>query len=123
MLKTQGNCQRALVVNASTDHPAESWQLLQFLTRARLFETYYTNQFPAQKSLLAQIEYRDEELGFAAQLANHTRTWGAYSDSGAGVGQLWNLTARAAGKALSGQSSSQEASAELLQDIRRLLDN
>jgi len=114
---------RTLVVNASTDHPEESWKLLQFLTRGSLFENYYSNQFPAQKSLLAQIEYREEEQGFASQLANHTRTWGAYSDSGAGVGQLWNLTARAAGKALSGQSSSQEASTELLREIMRLLEN
>ena len=114
---------RTLVVNASTEHPEESWKLLRYLTGAGLFEKYYTNQFPAQKSLLAQIEYREEELGFAAQLANHTRTWGAYSESGAGVGQLWNLTSRAAGKAMSGQSSSLEASAELLQEIERLLDN
>lgn len=114
---------RTLVVNANTEHPEESWKLLQYLTQASLFEKYYTNQFPAQKSLLSQIEYRDEELGFANQLANHTRTWGAYSDSGAGVGQLWNLTSRAAGKSLSGQSSSLEASAELLQEIERLLDD
>ena len=114
---------RTLVVNSSTEHPEESWRLLQYLTSAGLFEDFYTNQFPAQKSLLAQIEYRVEELGFAAQLANHTRTWGAYSESGAGIGQLWNLTSRSAGKALSGQSGSLEASAELLREIERLLDN
>lgn len=114
---------RTLVVNSNTDHPAEAWQLLQYLTEAGLFETYYTNQFPAQRTLLSQIEYRSEELGFADQLANHTRTWGAYAESGAGVGQLWNLTARSVGSALSGQVTSTEAAEQLLVEIERVLDN
>ncbi|MEM8664711.1 MAG: sugar ABC transporter substrate-binding protein, partial [Pseudomonadota bacterium] len=51
---------RTLVVNANTEHPEASWKLLQYLASAPLFEKYYTNQFPAQKSLLAEIEYRPE---------------------------------------------------------------
>lgn len=114
---------RTLVVNSNTKHPEESWKLLRFLTNAGLFEKYYTNQFPAQKSLLSQIEYRTEELGFADQLANNTRTWGAYADSGAGVGQLWNVTARAFGSALSGQDSLEEAADELIGEINRMIGN
>lgn len=114
---------RTLVVNSNTKHPEESWKLLRFLTDAGLFEKYYTNQFPAQKSLLSQIEYRDEELGFADQLANNTRTWGAYAESGAGVGQLWNVTARAFGSALSGQTSPEEAADELIGEIDRMIGN
>ncbi|MCV6575172.1 MAG: extracellular solute-binding protein [Cohaesibacter sp.] len=112
---------RTLVVNANTDHPEESWKLVQFLTDAGLFEKYYTNQFPAQKTLLGQIKYRSEELGFSEQLAKNTRTWGAYAQSGAGVGQLWNLTSRAVGTAMSGQSSSLDAASDLVGEVERLL--
>lgn len=114
---------RTLVVNANTDAPEAAWQLVQYLTEAGLFEDYYTNQFPAQRTLLSQIEYRPEESGFAEQLGNYTRTWGAYAESGAGVGQLWNLTARAVTTALSGQSSSTEAAEDLIGEVERLLDN
>ena len=113
---------RTLVVNANTDAPEAAWKLVQFLTSAPLFENYYTNQFPAQKSLLSQIDYREEETGFATQLADHTRTWGAYAESGVGVGPLWNVTSRAFGTALSGQSSLDEAAADLLSEIDRMLD-
>ena len=114
---------RTLVVNSNTKHPEESWKLLQFLTSAGLFEKYYTNQFPAQKSMLSEIEYRDEELGFSEQLANNTRTWGAYAESGVGVGPLWNVTSRAFGTALSGQTSSEQAADELIAEINRMLEN
>ena len=114
---------RTLVVNSNTDDPEAAWKLVRFLTEAGLFQRYYTNQFPAQKTLLGEIEYRPEESGFADQLANHTRTWGAYAESGAGVGQLWNLTARAVATSLSGQSSSMEAAEELVGEIERLLGN
>lgn len=114
---------RTLVVNSNTEHPEEAWKLLQFLTSASLFENYYSNQFPAQKSMLAEIEYRPEELGFANQLANNTRTWGAYAASGVGVGPLWNLTARAFGAALSGQTPEEEAADELISEINRMLGN
>ena len=114
---------RTLVVNKNTEHPEEAWKLVRFLTDASLFEKYYTNQFPAQKTLLGQIEYRPEESGFSTQLANHTRTWGAYAESGVGIGQLWNLTSRAVGTALSGQSSSADAAAELVAEFERLLSN
>lgn len=112
---------RTLVVNSSTKHPEESWKLLQFLTSAPLFEKYYTNQFPAQKSMLAEIEYRDEELGFSEQLAKNTRTWGAYAESGVGVGPLWNVTSRAFGSALSGQTSPEDAADDLIAEINRML--
>lgn len=114
---------RTLVVNSNTDEPEAAWKLVQFLASAPLFEKYYTNQFPAQKTLLSQIEYRKEELGFAKQLADHTRTWGAYAESGVGVGPLWNVTSRAFGTALSGQSSLDQAAADLLGEIDRMLDH
>lgn len=113
---------RTLVVNSNTKHPEEAWKLLRFLTSAPLFEKYYTNQFPAQKSMLSEIEYRDEELGFSEQLANNTRTWGAYAQSGIGVGPLWNVTSRAFGSAMSGQISSEQAADELIVEINRMLD-
>lgn len=113
---------RTLVVNANTKHPEESWKLLQYLVSAPLFQKYYTNQFPAQKSLLEKIEYREQETGFSIQLANHTRTWGAYAESGVGVGPLWNLTSRSFGAALSGQTPPEQAAEELIAEINRLLE-
>ncbi len=112
---------RTLVVNSNTKHPEESWKLLKFLASAPVFEKHYTNQFPAQKTLLSQIEYRPEESGFSTQLAQHTRTWGAYADSGVGVGPLWNATSRAFGAALSGQTSPEQAADELIAEINRML--
>ncbi|WP_068310309.1 ABC transporter substrate-binding protein [Polycladidibacter hongkongensis] len=112
---------RTLVVNSNTKHPEASWKLLQYLASAPLFEKYYTNQFPAQKTLLSQIEYRHEELGFAEQLANNTRTWGAYAESGVGVGPLWNTVSRAFGTALSGQESSEKSAEKLIAEIERML--
>ncbi len=114
---------RTLVVNANSDHPEEAWRLVQYLAAAPLFENYYVNQFPAQRSLLSQIDYRPEESGFSTQLAEHTRTWGAYASSGAGVGQMWNVTARAFGTALSGQSSASDTAADLLEELERMIAN
>ncbi len=113
---------RTLVVNSNTKHPAEAWKLTQFLTKANLFEKYYVNQMPAQKSLLAQIAYPPEEIGFSEQLIKHSRTWGAYAESGAGIGQMWNLTSRAFGAALSGQTPPEEVAKNLLVEIQRLID-
>lgn len=112
---------RTLVVNANTQHPAAAWKLVQYLTSAGLFEKYYTDQYPAQKSLLHKIKFAPEEAGFAAELADHTRTWGAYSDSPADIGQMWNVTARAVSTALSGQKSSIDAATELLTKINAML--
>lgn len=112
---------RSLVVNANTEHPDDAWKLVQFLTSAHLFEHYYTNQYPAQKTLLHEIKYAPEEAGFAAELSDHTRTWGAYADSSADLGQMWNVTARSVSTALSGQKTSAEAAEELLTEIGAML--
>lgn len=114
---------RTLAVNANTDEPEAAWKLVQFLTEANLFEKYYTNQFPAQKSLLSQIEYRPEESGFSTQLAQNTRTWGAYAESPAQMGQMWNTTARSFAAALSGQTEPEQAAEELIAEIDRMLGN
>lgn len=113
---------RTLVVNENTANPEDAWKLVQFLTSAHLFEKYYTNQFPAQKSLLSQIEYRPEEIGFSTQLANYTRTWGAYAESKAQLGQMWNTTSRAFAAALSGQKTADVAAEELLAELSRMIE-
>lgn len=113
---------RTLVVNENTANPEDAWKLVQFLTSAPLFEKYYTNQFPAQKSLLSEIKYRPEEIGFSTQLANNTRTWGAYAESKAQLGQMWNTTSRAFSAALSGQKTADVAAEELLAELSRMID-
>lgn len=113
---------RTLVVNENTANPEDAWKLVQFLISAPLFEKYYTNQFPAQKSLLSEIKYRPEEIGFSMQLANNTRTWGAYAESKAQLGQMWNTTSRAFSAALSGQKTADVAAEELLAELSRMID-
>ncbi|MEM5502955.1 sugar ABC transporter substrate-binding protein [Ahrensia kielensis] len=114
---------RTLVVNENTANPEDAWKLVQFLTSAQLFEKYYTNQFPAQKSLLSEIEYRPEEKGFSTQLANYTRTWGPYAESKAQLGQMWNVTSRAFSASLSGQKTSEVSAEELIAEISRMIED
>jgi multiple sugar transport system substrate-binding protein len=109
---------RTLVVNKNTENPEAAWKLVQFLTEAKLFEKYYTDQFPAQRTLLSEIKFRPEEAGFAEQLGKHTRSWGPYSETRMNIGQIWNLTARSFGEAMSDQTGSKAAAAALLDELR-----
>jgi multiple sugar transport system substrate-binding protein len=113
---------RTLAINANTKHVEAAWKLVQYLNTAPVFAPpYYSSQFPARKSLLRNVKFSHAEAGFAAQLADHTRTWGPYSEGPAPLGQLWNLTNRAFGAALSDQKTPEAAADELLREVERLL--
>lgn len=113
---------RTLAINANTKNADAAWKLVQYLNTAPVFQPpFYSSQFPARKSLLASVKFQPAETGFAKQLADHTRTWGAYSESPAPLGQLWNLTNRAFGSALSDQKTPDAAADELFKEVERLL--
>ena len=107
---------RMLVINANTEHPDVAWKLVEFMTREQVLVDYYSNQFPAQKTTLQGIEFGPALGGFAEQL-QLARSWGAYADSPAQIGTMWNDTGRAFGSAFIGEKTYEEAAAELLQSV------
>jgi len=112
---------RTLGINANTDHPEASWELLTFLLTEEIFTDYYTAQFPAQRSLLDAIAFEPAMQGFAEQL-QEARTWGAYAASPAQIGSLWNEAGRIFGAALSGQMDHDEAARTYLDYARGQLE-
>ncbi|HEY1328181.1 MAG TPA: extracellular solute-binding protein [Casimicrobiaceae bacterium] len=113
---------RMLVINANSKHPQEAWKLIEYLASEPIFTKYYTTQFPAQKTLLKNVNWSPELKGFAEQLG-YARTWGPYSDGPASIGSMWNATGRAFSAALSGQRSEQDAAQELVQAVSKLMQN
>jgi multiple sugar transport system substrate-binding protein len=113
---------RMLVINANSKHPQEAWKLVRYLATEPIFTRYYTTQFPAQRTLLKNVNWSPELKGFAEQLGL-ARTWGPYSDGPASIGSMWNATGRAFSAALSGQRSEQDAAQELLQAVTKLMQN
>jgi len=111
---------RMLVINANSKHPKEAWKLIEYLASEPIFTRFYTTQFPAQKSLLKNVDWSPELKGFAEQLG-YARTWGPYSDGPAPIGAMWNATGRAFSAALSGQESEQQAAEELMQTVSKLM--
>ncbi len=107
---------RMLGINANTEHPDIAWKLIEFMTREQVLVDYYGNQFPAQKTPLRSIEFGPALGGFAEQLTL-ARSWGAYSDGPAQIGEMWNDTGRAFGSAFIGEKSYEEAAAELLESV------
>ncbi len=114
---------RTLAINANTKNVDAAWKLVQYLNTPAVFAPpYYSTQFPARKSLLREVKFQPAEAGFAKQLAEHTRTWGPYAEGPAPLGQLWNLTSRSFGSALSDQKTSEAAADELYREVERLLN-
>ena len=110
---------RMLGISATSKHPGEAWKLVQFLNDASIFSGAYKSQFPAQRSLLQSVDFGPEMKGFAEQLT-HARTWGPYAEGPYAMGSMWNLTGRAFGAALSGQTAVDTAAGDLLTQIGKL---
>ncbi|HVO91014.1 MAG TPA: sugar ABC transporter substrate-binding protein [Casimicrobiaceae bacterium] len=111
---------RMLGINANSKHPVEAWKLIEYLATEPIFTKYYTTQFPAQRSLLKNVNWSPELKGFAEQLG-YARTWGPYSDGPAPIGGMWNATGRAYSAALSGQRSEEDAANDLVQAVTKLM--
>jgi len=112
---------RALVINPNTEHPDEAWAFIQFLTSQNFYENYYTTYFPAQVSLLENIEFEDAMTGYAEQLP-FAITFNDYILSPPPVGAMWESTNREFGSGYSGQKSPDEAAADLVERMQELLD-
>ena len=80
-----------LVINANTKHPKEAWQLRQVHGLPRSLRHYYRTQFPAQTSLLNNVDFGAPMKGFAEQF-EYARTWGPYASGPVPIGAMWNVT-------------------------------
>jgi multiple sugar transport system substrate-binding protein len=111
---------RSLVINPNTKHPDAAWEFLKFLTTQEFYEKYYFMQFPAQKSLLAQIKFPEGLQGYAQQLP-HAITFRKYILSPAPVSAMWNVTNREFGALYSGQKDVKQAAADLVNQMEGFL--
>ncbi|MCG8479546.1 MAG: sugar ABC transporter substrate-binding protein [Spirochaetales bacterium] len=109
---------RTLAINQNTTHPAEAWEFLRYLTSRGVFERY--RHFPAQQTLLSQLEFPPSETGYADQLP-HAITFKQYIDSPAPVSAMWDATNREFASVFSGQKTPEQASRDLLATIEVLL--
>ncbi len=111
---------RTLAINPTTEHPDEAWQFLNFLLSQEFYENYYNTYFPAQKSLLDEIEFDEEITGYAQQLPNAI-TFSTYILAPPPVSAMWAATNQEFGAVYSGQKSSEEAGVALMQAMEELL--
>ena len=109
---------RVLAVSENTRHPAEAWDFLNFLVSRKVFEQY-TN-FPAQESLLSELEFRAGEQGYADQLP-HAITFKQYIESPAPVSGMWDATNREFASVYSGQKTPEQAARDLIRSIQEFL--
>ncbi|HIC88889.1 MAG TPA: sugar ABC transporter substrate-binding protein [Anaerolineae bacterium] len=112
---------RTLVLNPNTKHPDEAWELLKFLTSQKWYEEYYTQQFPPQKSLLANMKFEESMQGYAEQLP-HAVTFKTYIIAPPPVSAMWDATNREFGAVYSGQKTPEQASADLVATMQKLLE-
>lgn len=103
---------QSLGVNANTKQPDAAWKLVQYLTSWDFYQTYYKAYYPAQKSLIAKMNFPPELKGFQEQFT-YARSWGPYSTGPAVIGAMWNQTARSFGSAAIGEKSFEAAGKEL----------
>ena len=112
---------RTLAINKNTKHIKEAWDLLKWMCSEYVFETYYRQQFSAQKTLLKKIKYGPEYEGYV-KLIPQAQTFYTYIISPVRVQTMWALTNREFAAVYSGQKSIEEASKELISRIRKALE-
>jgi len=86
----------------------------------QVFEKYYGQQLPAQKTLLKEISYGPEYEGFA-ELIPQGQTFYEYIISPVRVQTMWAATNRQFGAVFSGQKSAEQASEDLIEEIEKAL--
>ena len=113
---------KMLGINPNTKHPDLAWDLVNFLTSEQVLTKDYTNEWPAQYSLLKKVSVEPWLQGTMTQLQNYARSWGAYNESPIPIPSMWNETGRAFGAAFVGQKSVDEAAADFLQFLKNGLN-
>ena len=109
---------RALGINPNTEHPEEAWAFVRYLLGPETFKTY--NQYPAQKSLLAELDFPETEQGYVEMLPL-AQTYERYISSPIAVSTMTALVNREFGAVFSGQRSPEEASQAILTELGDLL--
>ncbi|MBN9306700.1 MULTISPECIES: ABC transporter substrate-binding protein [unclassified Devosia] len=105
---------RALGINANTKHPKEAWEFVRYLVGPETFKTY--NQYPAQKSLLASLNFPAAEQGYVDMLPL-AQTFERYISSPLQVSTMTALINREFGAVYSGQRSPDEAAANVIKEL------
>lgn len=109
---------RALGINPNTKHPDQAWQFLSYLVGPETFATY--NQYPAQKSLLDNLDFPEAEEGYV-QMLPQAQTFERYISSPIPVSTMTALINREFGAVFSGQRTPEEASALVVSELEALL--
>jgi len=112
---------RTLAINKNTKHLKEAWELLKWMCSEHVFETYYRQQFSAQKTLLEKISYGSEYEGYV-KLIPQAQTFYTYIISPVRVQTMWALTNREFAAVYSGQKSIETASKDLIRKIKEALE-
>lgn len=109
---------RALGINPNTEHAAEAWEFIRYLTGPEAFQTY--DQYPAQRSLLDALEFPEAEQGYVEMLPQAT-TFERYISSPIRVTSMQEAVNREFGAVYSGQRPPEEAAGELTGTLTELL--
>jgi len=112
---------RTLALNKNTKHVKEAWELLKWMCSEYVFETYYRQQFSAQKVLLDKISYGPEYEGYV-KLIPQAQTFYTYIISPVRVQTMWAFTNREFAAVYSGQKSIETASEDLVKKIKKALE-
>lgn len=110
---------RTLVINPNSQYPEESWEFVKYLISAEAFELHNTF-YPAQRSLFDELVFPEAEQGYVEQIPLAI-TFAVYVDSPAPVNGLWRATAREFSAYFSGQKTVEQASADLVTALEKLV--
>ncbi|MGC4151610.1 MAG: sugar ABC transporter substrate-binding protein [Propionicimonas sp.] len=117
---------RSLSINKNSKHPAEAWEFIRYITTKSVFQEHYTNQFPAQSTLL-------ESRSFGPSLASETfagytesllvaRTYVEYLGAPSPIPAMWNALVEKFNAAYAGQLTPADAAAQLNAELARQLE-
>ncbi len=111
---------RTLVLNPNTEYPEEAWEFLKYLASANTFESY--TEYPAQQSLLSELEFPEAEQGYVEQLP-FAITFSQYILSPSPVSAMWDAVNREFAAVYSGQKASEQAAVDLVDTMNEILND
>lgn len=106
---------RALGINRNTKHATQAWAFIKYLSSPATFKTY--EQYPAAKSTLKSLDVPKNQDGFVKQLP-HAVSFGRYIGSNMPVASMQQLINQQFSAVYSGQSTSSQAAAAILAQLK-----